>query len=126
MGYHAPCHDALEGKASEVVKALGHTGTLHPLPHCCSEAGTLALSRPDISEAMRARKVDVMAALRAETPDVSCVLTNCPSCLQGLGRSRSTGLVARHLAVHLAKRQSGADWKKGFVRRAENAKAISF
>jgi len=126
LAYHVPCHDALEGKAAEVMKALGHTGTLHPVPHCCSEAGTLALSRPDISEAMRARKVDALTALRAEAPDVSCVLTNCPSCLQGLGRSRATGLEARHLAVYLAECRSGSDWKQALVRSAEKAKAISF
>jgi Fe-S oxidoreductase len=48
--YHAPCHDSLGGQAAEVVARLVRIRA-ESVPHCCSEAGTLALSRPDITSA---------------------------------------------------------------------------
>lgn len=123
---HAPCHDALEGRAPQVLQQLGLSGKLHAVPHCCSEAGTLALSRPDISEAMRSRKREALLALREAEPTLQRVLTHCPSCLQGLGRNRDTGLQPVHVAVHLAERLSGPQWERVFRRQASGAKAISF
>ena len=52
-----------------------------PVPHCCSEAGTLALSRPDITGAMLHRKRAALAEARSGRPGASVLLTNCPSCL---------------------------------------------
>src|SRR5512138_51131 len=101
--YHAPCHDSLDGQAGEVLAATGGVGSLEPVEHCCSEAGTLALSRPDIADAMLDRK---RGALRSalEGRRSATVLTNCPSCLQGLGRCASMGVRPRHVTVHLAER----------------------
>jgi len=123
--YHAPCHDSLDGKARELLVQLGGFGSVTPVPHCCSEAGTLALSRPDITDAMLHRKreafAEVMGDRRAAT-----VLTNCPSCLQGLGRNRPMGVEAKHLAVLLAERMTGAGWLEAFRAQAARAQAISF
>ena len=46
--------------------ALGGFGGVEAVPHCCSEAGTLALSRPDITDAMLDRKRGAFAE-RART-----------------------------------------------------------
>ena len=54
------------------------------------------------------------------------VLTNCPSCLQGLGRCASVGVRPRHLAVHLAERLDGPGWRERFRVLASRAQAIHF
>jgi D-lactate dehydrogenase (cytochrome) len=88
------------------------------VPHCCGEAGTLALSRPDIAAAMRARKRDALQSVFHGINGQKVVLTNCPSCLSGLGRNESSGFKARHLAEELAISVDGKDWLvKSRVRR---------
>jgi len=123
--YHAPCHDSLGGRAAAVLKGTGGFPGLEPVPHCCSEAGTLALSRPDITDAMLHRKRE---ALREALPagGGANILTNCPSCLQGLGRSRGLGLQPKHLAVALAELHSGPGWAKRFRAQAARATAVRF
>ena len=112
---------------------LGGFGPVVAVPHCCSEAGTLALSRPDITDAMLHRKRQALAETLAETRGESQrgsqrgaeVLTNCPSCLQGLGRNRPL-VRARHLAEVLAERVSGPDWAARFADQAARAAALDF
>jgi Fe-S oxidoreductase len=97
------------------------------VPHCCSEAGTLALSRPDITDAMLHRKRAALAAARgAEPGPPPLLLTNCPSCLTGLGRNRDLGVEPRHVAVELARALSGPDWLELLRRRAAGAQAVRF
>ncbi len=123
--YHAPCHDSLEGRAADVLARLGGFGTVEAVPHCCSEAGTLALSRPDITDAMLHRKREALdEALQGRRGTV--VLTNCPSCVNGLGRNRALGIEPRHLAVALAERMSGAAWLETFRAQAARAHAVHF
>jgi Fe-S oxidoreductase len=106
--YHAPCHDSLGGGAQRLLGECGIATTA--VPHCCSEAGTLALSRPAIAGAMRERKREALAAA-GHAPGTP-ILTNCPSCLQGLHRNAAaTGTVPRHLAVELAQRAGGPGWR---------------
>jgi FAD/FMN-containing dehydrogenase/Fe-S oxidoreductase len=123
--YHAPCHDSLDGRAGQVLAKLGGFGEVRPVPHCCSEAGTLALSRPDITDAMLHRKrgalEDALDGRRGVT-----VLTNCPSCVQGLGRTRPLGVEPKHLAVALAERMSGDRWLEKFRAQAAKAHAVHF
>jgi len=123
--YHAPCHDSLEGKAQEVLGKLGGFGKVRAVPHCCSEAGTLSLSRPDISDAMLHRKREAFAEVMPEG-GMATVLTNCPSCVQGLGRSRHLGVDPRHLAVALAEKISGKEWMERFRAEADKAMAFNF
>lgn len=120
--YHAPCHDSLDGQAPQVLRKLGGFGPVVTVPHCCSEAGTLALSRPDIADAMLHRKWEALKDSGAS----GRVLTNCPSCLQGLGRSRGMGIEACHLAVALAEKQSGPSWMDRFLSQAARAEAYTF
>jgi Fe-S oxidoreductase len=56
----------------------------------------------------------------------SVVLTNCPACIQGLGRNRDTGIVPRHIAVELALRTGGENWMDELVRLVKDAEAITF
>jgi Fe-S oxidoreductase len=123
--YHAPCHDSLEGKA---VELLGKMGGYHlqAIPHCCSEAGTLAYSRPDISDSMLHRKAAAFKEALADRPDGAVVLTNCPSCLQGLGRCSALNVEPRHIAVELAVQLSGKDWLEELRKVAAQAKPIHF
>jgi FAD/FMN-containing dehydrogenase/Fe-S oxidoreductase len=102
--YHVPCHDSLKDEGVSLFKSHGFNVTV--IPFCCSEAGTLALSRPDISDHMRVRK---QAALNTLNPVPNQkILTHCPSCLQGLGRlSHATPI---HLAQELAILSGGAQW----------------
>ncbi|HEY6006028.1 MAG TPA: DUF3683 domain-containing protein [Anaeromyxobacter sp.] len=123
--YHPPCHDSLAGKGPEVLARLGGFGAVEAVPHCCSEAGTLALSRPDITDAMLHRKRGALAeAMRGAAR--ATVLTNCPSCLQGLGRNRPMGVAPQHLAVAIAERMSGPRWLDAFRAQAAKAHAVRF
>jgi FAD/FMN-containing dehydrogenase/Fe-S oxidoreductase len=122
--YHAPCHDSLDGKAAGVLEKLGGFGTVTAVPHCCSEAGTLSLSRPDITDSMLHRKREEFAEILQG--EKGTVLTNCPSCLQGLGRNRDMGVQAKHIVVVLAEKHSGAEWKQKFLAQASRASAVSF
>jgi Fe-S oxidoreductase len=123
--YHTPCHDSLDGKAAAVLERIGKF-RLATVPHCCSEAGTLALSRPDISDAMLHRKAVALKEALAEHKNGAVLLTNCPSCLQGLGRSAALGATPRHIAVELAQRLSGNDWPDKFRSQAARAQAFNF
>jgi len=118
--YHKPCHDSLNGQALKVIARAG--GKAQSVPHCCGEAGTLALSRPDISDGMFDRKECALQAALAENPRRKQLLTNCPSCLQGLGRQERLGVRVRHLSVALAEASGGPEWARelqGMTRKAE-------
>ncbi|NTV45124.1 MAG: FAD/FMN-binding oxidoreductase [Chlorobiales bacterium] len=123
--YHAPCHDSLSGKAQELLSGLGGFGKITEVPHCCSEAGTLALSRPDITDSMLARKRGAIAEAMENAPKAT-ILTNCPSCVQGLGRNRDIGVEPKHIIVALAEKYSGPDWKERFLSQASRATPIIF
>jgi Fe-S oxidoreductase len=123
--YHAPCHDSLECRANTVLAELGGFGDVKAVPHCCSEAGTLSLSRPDITDSMLHRKREAFLEVIGEGKKAT-VLTNCPSCLQGLGRSRDVGVQPLHIAVALAEKLSGSEWKNKFLEQAARATTVAF
>jgi FAD/FMN-containing dehydrogenase/Fe-S oxidoreductase len=123
--YHAPCHDSLDGKAEEVLVRIGGFGKLEAVPHCCSEAGTLALSRPDITDAMLHRKRSALEEALGDRRGAT-VLTNCPSCVNGLGRNAAMGIDPKHLAVALAEKLSGERWLEAFLAQAARAHAVHF
>ncbi|MGB8930467.1 MAG: DUF3683 domain-containing protein [Anaeromyxobacteraceae bacterium] len=124
--YHAPCHDSLEGQALDVIGKLGGFGKVVPVPHCCSEAGTLSLSRPDITDSMLHKKRGALGEALRDHPAGARILTNCPSCVQGLGRNIPMGVDPRHLAVALAEKISGPGWLEAFRERAQRAHAVRF
>jgi FAD/FMN-containing dehydrogenase/Fe-S oxidoreductase len=122
--YHAPCHDSLGGKAGSVLKQMGGFDSVTSVPHCCSEAGTLSLSRPDITDQMLQRKREELKS--AMDDNHKTVLTNCPSCLQGLGRSRDLGIKPQHVVVELATKYAGQNWQRQFETIARHATAVRF
>jgi D-lactate dehydrogenase (cytochrome) len=123
--YHAPCHDSLSGKASQTLRALGGFSSVTPVPHCCSEAGTLSLSRPDITDSMLHRKRDAIQEVMDHT-ESRVILTNCPSCVQGLGRNLDLGIQPLHIVVALAEKLSGPGWRNIMLKQAAKASAVSF
>jgi FAD/FMN-containing dehydrogenase/Fe-S oxidoreductase len=124
--YHAPCHDSLEGQALEVLGKLGGFGRVEPVPNCCSEAGTLSMSRPDITDSMLHKKRVALGEALQSRPAGATILTNCPSCVQGLGRNLPLGVEPRHIAVALAEKISGDDWQERFRAHAQRAHAVRF
>jgi Fe-S oxidoreductase len=93
---------------------------------CCGEAGTLAVSRPDIATQIRFRKEEELrAGIRAftgrdrvEGGEVK-LLTSCPACQQGLSRyGDDTGLETDYIVVEMANRLLGDNWQKRFVEAA--------
>ncbi len=123
--YHEPCHTPMKTYNSLKVagQLLGTDVTLSD--RCCGEAGTLAVSRPDISTQLRFRKQEELQKglreltghERVEDGSVK-MLTSCPACQQGLSRyTEDTGLEARYIVTELADRQLGDGWQKRFVTR---------
>ena len=121
--YHAPCHDSLQGEGHLMVRRIG--GQVTSIGGCCSEAGTMALSRPDITGAMLRRKRDNLLAA-GDTSQARTIVTNCPSCISGLGRNRDLGILPRHLAVLLAESLGGAEWQKELKTMLHKAEAVTF
>ncbi len=125
--YHAPCHDSLDGAGSDLLSAvLG--APIRTIPHCCSQAGTLALSRPDLAERMLHRKAEAVEAALADRNGAACsvLLTNCPSCLQGLGRLDDRRVEPRHVAVELARLVGGAAWQQELRARLVDSEVVPF
>jgi Fe-S oxidoreductase len=108
--YHAPCHDSLSGEGASLVEAVMGKPSQH-IPHCCSQAGTLALSRPELADALLRRKASSVRELDPRRGVVPTVITNCPSCLQGLGRLTEPPVDARHFVVELAQIDGGPEWR---------------
>jgi Fe-S oxidoreductase len=123
--YHRPCHDSLDGRA---LALLGRHGlaAARAVPHCCSEAGTLALSRPDISHKMLVRKATAIQAASPAVERGAPILTNCPTCIQGLGRNAHLGHPPRHLAVELARRTGGPQWERALRVMLRRAEVVNF
>ncbi|MCL1979909.1 MAG: DUF3683 domain-containing protein [Proteobacteria bacterium] len=124
--YHAPCHDSLQGEGVLMLRRLGATAIA--VAGCCSEAGTLALSRPDIAGAMLRRKRDHLRAAAADKNKKArrIIATNCPSCISGLGRNRDLGIEPHHLAVLLAEALGGVTWRQELIGLAKGAEVITF
>ncbi|MBE0623697.1 MAG: FAD/FMN-binding oxidoreductase [Burkholderiales bacterium] len=126
--YHDPCHTPMKTyQPLKVVNQLmGAEVALNE--RCCGEAGTLALTRPDISTQVRFRKEEEIrkgvAAVRAGAGNDSFrgevkVLTSCPSCLQGLARfSEDAGTGADYIVVEIARHLLGPDWMSEYVAKA--------
>jgi len=123
--YHDPCHTPMKthNPLQVATTLLGQPVSLSD--RCCGEAGTFAVSRPDIATQVRFRKQEELAAgiemlsgeKRASEGNVK-LLTSCPACLQGLARyGPDTGLETDYIVVELASRLLGKDWEEQFVSR---------
>ncbi len=125
--YHDPCHTPMKThNPMKVVKGLvGKDVVLSD--RCCGEAGTLAVSRPDISTQIRFRKQEeLLAGIEVLTGDVVAkdnnvkMLTSCPACQQGLSRyADDTGLETSYIVTELANKMLGDGWQKRFIDHAK-------
>ena len=123
--YHDPCHTPMKTHNPIQVASTLMGQPVMLSDRCCGEAGTFALSRPDIATQLRFRKQEQLAqgiqALTGETTAVAGnvkLLTSCPSCQQGLARyADDTGLETDYIVVELANHLLGKDWEKQFITR---------
>ncbi|TDK65223.1 DUF3683 domain-containing protein [Sapientia aquatica] len=128
--YHDPCHTPM--KLQDPLKTVNGLITtvdaqkIEKNDRCCGEAGTLAVSRPDVSTQIRFRKEDEMTKgankLRADGFDGDVkILTSCPACLQGLSRfNEDSGSTADYIVVEMAKHLLGENWMQDYVANANN------
>ncbi|MBY0577615.1 MAG: FAD/FMN-binding oxidoreductase [Burkholderiales bacterium] len=120
--YHDPCHTPMKTyEPLKVAKALvGKDVSLSE--RCCGEAGTLAVTRPDISTQIRLRKQEeILKVVGERKGEAVKILTSCPSCLQGLARyNEDAGTEADYIVVEMARHLLGANWMADYVGKANN------
>jgi Fe-S oxidoreductase len=123
--YHDPCHTPMKTHSPVQVASTLMGQPVLLSDRCCGEAGTFAVSRPDIATQLRYRKQQELSQgieqltgrSRAADGNVK-MLTSCPSCQQGLARyAGETGLETDYIVVELANRLLGEDWEAQFVSR---------
>ena len=93
---------------------------------CCGEAGTFAVSRPDIATQVRFRKQEELIknihTLTGQDKVVDTevkLLTSCPACQQGLSRyEQDTGLETTYIVIELAEHLLGKNWQHSFIDKA--------
>jgi FAD/FMN-containing dehydrogenase/Fe-S oxidoreductase len=121
--YHQPCHDSLDGSGLELLEKMAGN-RVEAVLHCCSEAGTLALSRPDIAAAMYERKRKHLKQAVSEKTAPLHMVTNCPACLNGLGRQQMVS--CHHFTVVMANAVAEANWKETVAGQLAKAELIRF
>jgi FAD/FMN-containing dehydrogenase/Fe-S oxidoreductase len=124
--YHDPCHSPMKQlNPLKVTQAL--TGSNVVLSErCCGEAGTFAVSRPDIASQLRFRKEESLrAGIKELTGEDTAkggnvkILTSCPACQQGLSRYvEETGMETDYIVVEMANHLLGNAWQQTFVETA--------
>jgi FAD/FMN-containing dehydrogenase/Fe-S oxidoreductase len=124
--YHDPCHTPI--KHYDPVKLtsdlLGQAIEL--TDRCCGEAGTFAVSRPDISSQLRFRKQESLKlskqTINADNAKTETkILTNCPACVQGLSRyNDDIGMETDYIVVEMMKHIYGDNWNQKFVEKVLN------
>ncbi len=122
--YHDPCHSPMKTlKPLDVAKFITNA-KVETSGRCCGEAGTLAVSRPDISNQVKFKKQQVLhkgiekltGADKAKNGNVK-LITSCPACVQGLSRYKpDTGLDVVFIVQELAEKNYGKDWKQKFLK----------
>ncbi len=123
--YHAPCHDSLEGEGAKIIMET-FDASVTAVPSCCSESGTMALSRPDISGAMLTRKKQALE-MALEKEQATQILTNCPSCISGLSRNGAKlGIHPMHLAEKLAISIGGKQWQDELKGMLDTIEVVTF
>ncbi|HMK37755.1 MAG TPA: DUF3683 domain-containing protein [Bacteroidota bacterium] len=117
--YHEPCHTPLKSLGMDAtVRALLGAPPV-PVPQCCGDAGTLSLSRPDISCALRRRKAESLRVL--STGGEREILTTCPSCVAGLSKQRNgRRMSGKSLVVRVAEEVLGGGWERESARNLKN------
>lgn len=121
--YHDPCHTPMKQQSPiKTVQALvGAEAVLSD--RCCGESGTLAATRPDVSNQVRFRKAEEiqkgLATLAPAATEQVKILTSCPSCLQGLNRyGPESGTEADYIVIELARHVLGENWLPSYIEKA--------
>ena len=119
--YHEPCHTPMKHHNALKVAEKVLNAEVHLTDRCCGEAGTFAVSRPDIATQVRFSKAQTLKAdIQNFEQAPTKLLTSCPACQQGLSRyEASTGLAVDYIVVELVKSKFGDDWCAQFVRQAK-------
>ncbi|MCF6219070.1 MAG: DUF3683 domain-containing protein [Gammaproteobacteria bacterium] len=121
--YHEPCHTPMKSYNGTQVaaKLMGQDVALSD--RCCGQAGTFAVSNPDIANQVRFRKQQQLeqeikqltGSPKANAGNVK-MLTSCPACQQGLmAFSDDAGMETDYIVVELANRALGDEWQQHFV-----------
>ena len=126
--YHDPCHSPMKTRSPVAITSelMGQEVTLSD--RCCGEAGTFAVSRPDIASQVRFRKQEeIHQGIRKLTGQENAgngnvkMLTSCPACQQGLSRyGDDTGLETDYIVVEMAKHKLGDGWQETFVEQVKS------
>jgi Fe-S oxidoreductase len=74
---------------------------------------------------MLLRKKAALGTLADEIKSAPLV-TNCPSCLQGLSRNDHPGTKPVHLAVLLARANGGEEWQGELAKLLERTEVVNF
>jgi Fe-S oxidoreductase len=123
--YHDPCHTPVKNYDPTKLTSdlMGQEVTL--TDRCCGEAGTFAVTRPDIASQFHFRKnesleeakqIQIEAGGGSERVKNVKILTNCPACQQGLNRyADDTGMQTDYIVVEMMKELHGEKWQAKFV-----------
>jgi Fe-S oxidoreductase len=123
--YHDPCHAPIKNYDPTKLTSDLMGQNVELSDRCCGEAGTFAVSRPDIASQLRFRKEESLVEARdqlnngdAKTDGNVKILTNCPACQQGLSRyADDTGMETDYIVVEMMKHLHGEKWQNEFVER---------
>ncbi|MDH5784024.1 MAG: DUF3683 domain-containing protein [Chromatiales bacterium] len=115
--YHDPCHSPMKRHNPVRVASTLMGQEVALSDRCCGEAGTFAVSRPDIATQVRFRKEEELRKGIDGAGGTSVkVLTSCPACQQGLSRYRkSTGIDTDYIVVEMMKQMHGDAWQQQFI-----------
>ena len=124
--YHDPCHTPMKVHNPLKVASTLLRQEVMLSDRCCGEAGTLAVSRPDISTQIRFRKeeelrkgIETLTGQQQASAGEVKVLTSCPACQQGLARyEETTASQPTYIVTELARQLLGENWQKRFIERA--------
>ena len=124
--YHDPCHTPIKTMSPQKLASDLMGQEVIQSDRCCGEAGTFAVSRPDISTQLRFRKEEEIRLGIKEHTGTEAVnkghvkmLTSCPACQQGLARYEdSTGIETGYIVVEMANELLGENWQEHFIEQA--------
>lgn len=124
---HDPCHSPIKNHDPVKVASSLMSQAIELTQRCCGEAGTLAITRPDIALQLHARKKEEIEIsienINQVMPNKSTTkcLTTCPACVQGLSRyEEETGVSTGYIVVEMAEQIYGKDWLNQFNKKLNN------
>ncbi|MDH5720092.1 MAG: DUF3683 domain-containing protein [Spirochaetia bacterium] len=123
--YHEPCHSPIKIRKPKNLLEKMLKNDIVISERCCGEAGTMAVSRPDISTQLRYKKLNeinsnikkIAETEKRKNKKKMKLVTSCPACIQGLSRYRdNTYLKPSFIVEELAENILGKKWQKKFIK----------